>query len=463
MEITDEIRETHAALSACSLEFLDYVCKNPECQHRSSFALLDRGDDLVRFPLQSWPTFVSRPFRQEIVRAAVGVTRLIKSIPERFFDADPHKLASYYSLDDRYSSIMVELLKMREHVDGLITRHDFVYSASGFKCLECNMSSFLGGWNTGVFARWYSQIPVLQQFFSALPHGLIYTDTPRNFFLHILQQAQGRLRIESEINVAFVIPSGDSPRRAAVEFGRSKLREIVNYDSHRITADVVTCNYADFRDDQSGLFLGDKRIDIVVEYTDGFISREVFRNLLMGNIDVYNGPLSVLYSDKRNLALLSEALGSESLSAEESSLIREFIPWTRELKPGNTVYLGDGVNLLDLVESLRQNLVLKPARSAHGERVCIGHKVSAAEWSSTVRNALQEKNPWIVQEQVESLPFLYQSGQSGATPHDLVWGFFVFGDNYAGTFLRMLPKGGSGVVNAALGAVEGAIIEVDDP
>ena len=463
LEITDEIRESHAVLSAYNVDFLDYVRKNPQCLERSSFSALDHRNDLVQFPLQSWPTFVGHEFQHEISRAAVGITRLIKCIPERFFGSDPVKLASYYLLEDHHSSILVELLNLREHVDGLINRHDFVYGATGFKCLECNMTSYLGGWNAGIFAQWYGEIPVLQPFFSALSHELTYADIPRNFFRHMFQRAQGRLPIGNEFNVAFVIPQKERPEHTAVDFARSKIQEIANRGGPHIEASVGTCDYADFQADARGLFLNGKRINVVVENQNGFVSREIFRNLFMGSIDVYNGPLTVIYNDKRNLALLSEAQNSDLLTAEEQDFVREFIPWTRELKSGRSEFDGERIDLVEFVESHRERLVLKPARSAHGERVHIGSKMGPAAWLSVLEQALQADDSWIVQELVESLPFLFQNGRSGASPHDMVWGFFVFGDQYGGTLLRMLPKEGSGIVNAAQGAMEGALIEVQEP
>ena len=89
MEITDEIRQAHASLSEVNLRFLEYVCRNPECQDRSNFSVLERHHDLVEYPIQSWPTFVEQSFQQELARSAVAVTGLIKSVPERFFNADP--------------------------------------------------------------------------------------------------------------------------------------------------------------------------------------------------------------------------------------------------------------------------------------------------------------------------------------------------------------------------------------
>ena len=47
-----------------------------------------------------------------------------------------------------------------------------------------------------------------------------------------------------------------------------------------------------------------------------------------------------------------------------------------------------------------------------------------------------------------------------AAPHDVIWGLFVFGDHYGGGFTRLIPRGVTGVINAARGALEGVLFEV---
>ena len=461
MEITDEIRQAHASLSEVSLRFLEFVCRNQECQDRSNFSLLGRHHDLIEHRLQSWPIFVGQSFHQELARSSVVVTGLIKSVPERFFNADPRKLSQFYALDERYTSVLTELLKMRHHSDGMVSRNDFVYGPSGLKCLECNMSSNLGGWEVGVYASWYSQVPVLKPFFGELSTDLVYIDVPFNFFQHIVQRAQKRPANEKTIHIAFIVPEKSNVTlRGFEKFCRNKLQEAAGDSNHPIQAYVSVCENSDFREHRGKLYLGDRRVDVVLERTYGLISREVFRNLLIGNVDVYNGPLTALYADKRNLALLSDSVGTDRLTQEESNLVAKLIPWTRELEPGTTLYGDERVDLLNLVEAQRQRMVLKPARSSSGEGVCLGRHVNADDWTTAVQEALASERPWVVQEHVESYPFLCQSGQFGASPHDVIWGPFVFGDRYAGTFLRMLPKEISGVVNRIQGAVDGTIIKV---
>ena len=69
---------------------------------------------------------------------------------------------------------------------------------------------------------------------------------------------------------------------------------------------------------------------------------------------------------------------------------------------------------------------------------------------------------WIVQERVESKPYLYPPAPGAApVPHTVVWGLFCAGWQYAGAWLRMLPQeSGNGIVNSVLGAAEAALLEV---
>jgi hypothetical protein len=70
---------------------------------------------------------------------------------------------------------------------------------------------------------------------------------------------------------------------------------------------------------------------------------------------------------------------------------------------------------------------------------------------------------WLVQECVDSHPFIFQRGEDDYEPHDGAWGFFVFGDRYAGGWTRVLPSSNKkGVVNAHQGAQMAMIFEVDE-
>jgi uncharacterized circularly permuted ATP-grasp superfamily protein len=167
-------------------------------------------------------------------------------------------------------------------------------------------------------------------------------------------------------------------------------------------------------------------------------------------------------SNKFNLALLSENADSNIFTREERELIVKYIPWTRKIVPGETTYEGKIIDLEDFVRSNRERLVIKPSMGAGGVGVYIGQNLDETRWLEIVKTAFRTKG-WLVQEYVESSPYLYQVGENRSTLHNVVWGFFVFGSRYAGGWVRVLPKEGNlGVVNSSQGAEESIIFEIDE-
>ncbi|MCP4213545.1 MAG: amino acid adenylation domain-containing protein, partial [bacterium] len=72
-------------------------------------------------------------------------------------------------------------------------------------------------------------------------------------------------------------------------------------------------------------------------------------------------------------------------------------------------------------------------------------------------------NNWIVQEFIESPPYLFQLGEDGYAEHYAVWGFIFFGETYAGGVLRIAPADNeTGIINNLQGARVSVIFEVDE-
>ena len=140
-------------------------------------------------------------------------------------------------------------------------------------------------------------------------------------------------------------------------------------------------------------------------------------------------------------------------------MIERSVPWTRQLRPGYVTYRGEREFLPDLLISRQERLVVKDARDWGGKGVALGRSTPKEAWECYVDNAL-DAGGWIVQEVLESRPYLYQCGEYGCVPHDVVWGPFVFGDRYAGSVLRMQPQAGRGAVNLSLSATQGLVFEI---
>jgi hypothetical protein len=205
-----------------------------------------------------------------------------------------------------------------------------------------------------------------------------------------------------------------------------------------------------------------RRIHAAVEVHHEGTAAQAFRCFRAGNLNLYNAAARTLLTDKRNLALLSEHAAGGSFTPEERELIERHVPWTRRLAREESAWrTGERVWLPELALGQRAELVLKAAREGKGQGVHVGAFTPEAEWRARVEQAL-EQGSWVLQERLESLPFLHQTGERGSAPHEVVWGLFVFGSRYAGGFLSLRPKGETGVVNVHQGASEGVIFEVAD-
>ncbi|MCP5046960.1 MAG: circularly permuted type 2 ATP-grasp protein, partial [bacterium] len=138
-----------------------------------------------------------------------------------------------------------------------------------------------------------------------------------------------------------------------------------------------------------------------------------------------------------------------------------YVPWSRKIIPGATIYDGKKVNLEDLLLENKDNFVVKPSVATGGEGVYIGRSASAEKWSELIHRAMKDKT-WLAQEIVESTPALYRSGEDGSELHDMVWGFFIAGSRFTGSLLRVLPqKNNKGVINGHQGAKSSVVFHVD--
>lgn len=207
------------------------------------------------------------------------------------------------------------------------------------------------------------------------------------------------------------------------------------------------------------VFCRGRRVHALVDMTPRPSDTALYRCFKMGGLLLLNDSIDLIFGDKQNLALLSENADSPLLSSEERELVRRHVPWTRRLADREVVYAGRRARLLDLVLGEQDRMVVKPGMDFGGKGVYLGRATSDAEWRRAVDAALDEGS-WVVQEALESRPYLFQAGPEGCSPHDVIWGPFVFGGEYAGLILRVQPKSVDGAVNLSLAATEGIVFEL---
>jgi hypothetical protein len=189
------------------------------------------------------------------------------------------------------------------------------------------------------------------------------------------------------------------------------------------------------------------------------VFRSVFRASMARGLELHSGLCTILLSDKRMLALLSDPDLAGDLTEEERGFVERYVPWTRLLKEGGTSHRGREVRLPDFALSERRSLVLKRGQSTKRGDIFIGPTTPEHKWEAAVRHALEE-GCWVVQEFLDAPPFYYQHGQDGYTLQTLVFATFAVDGAYAGSWLRMCPTGVKGPINRSYGADIGLSLEV---
>jgi hypothetical protein len=414
---------------------------------------------MIPYPI-TWPTLVDARRVAEMERATVGVCKLIKAIPTVVFGGDLGAMAAFYGYDP---IVLAAGFSVRSYMNSTVARCDFIDTPGGLMCCEVNMAANLGGWHHGFWRERYLRHPVLMDFcaregISPGGHDVLVT-----FCEHMIDDAleSGVMEEGGELNV--VIDVRRPPTEGAQRYAAELYAEILRRTGRGVTGHLWLSNALEeeltFRELE--VYMGERRVHVFYRFASGAPFLQVLRSQLVGRIRLYNGALTQMWVNKRNLALLSENEGLEAWKEEDRELIRDHIPWTRLVSPRTTTWRGAEVQFPGFLLDHRDDLVLKRGLGLGGADVHVGRYLAPDAWEARVHEAVEE-GEWIVQERVESKPYFYPP-QPGAAPvpHTVIWGLFCTGWRYGGGCLRMLPQdAGEGIVNGARGAYEGAMLEI---
>lgn len=460
MPIPQDILEVHQGLSNCSGKFLDFTAKNPASLKFSNYSMLNLNDDLIR--LQPWPTFINRDKKKEMQEASTRVFNLIKSIPVRIFANNTGEMGRYYETPAEEVKSQLAGVDDR-HLNHLLARGDFILSRSGFKCIEFNVTANLGGLQVPFWESLYLNTPVISEFLREYDVRINKNNLLSALLEHLIDAALEKFTdFDDGMNVVIAI-RGYSGKYYPMELYLNELykKKLHSRDS-KLRGKIVICDLGKLVISADHVFYEDKRIHNLIEMYHGSLPDEITAVFKAGNICIYNGPITGLLSNKLNLALLSENKDTGIFSDREREIIGKYIPWTRKITAGTFFDGREKIDMVDYIISNREKLIIKPALGYGGWGVYIGQNTMAGEWEKIVKNAAKEKK-WLAQEYVQSYPYLYQAGDDGCAVCDAVWGFFVLCSEYAGSWVRVLPREKSrGVINCHQGATVSIVFETEE-
>jgi tyrocidine synthetase-3 len=457
--------QAQETLSACNVKLLEFVYQEPGARSGSNYR--EMIEKLGADVLQPWPTFIEQPAREIMEKTALTTINLIRGIPKRFFNYDPYLMSRYYRLPARMIETQLNGVT-DEFLETLISRGDFVFTSTGYKCLEFNIAANIGGLYLPFWSIPYFENPIISRFLKEKQVKIKDRDVIEIFLEHLVSTAGETLTIkDNRLNIAVV--AQDIVKALGVLNNPIELELALNRKYEKTLARmerkwqgrVILCDVDELTVRGEGLYHQDQPVHVLVEFCEGAVPPEIFHLFKIHRICLFNGPVTGLMSNKLNLALLSEHEDSPLFNETERQAIKHIIPWTRKIAAVETLYKGEKIRLIDFIRRNREQLVMKPAVGRGGEGIVVGKYISQDQWETVLETARQ-KGKWLAQEYVPSLPLLYQYGEKGAEPHMGVMGFLVFGNRYGGGYIRTLPcSKRKGVINVHQGARVSILFEVE--
>lgn len=456
-----EQKRRQQRLSLAAAQYLDWVETHPEALERERFLTVAKSRRANPVEIQSWPCLIDAHHAADLADSAITLDRLMKGLFERYFHNAPERVAAFLGLGEEEVALM---LSPPNGMAEAISRADCMLSDDGFKCVEINCGSHLGGWWVDHLAQAVLGDPLNQAFFRDTGWRARYPSCVRAVMTHMIKLASRRPTFDGRsLNVAITLPGSREAVYGEIHHTwiyKEGFRAALAEHLPGVRGRCLPCFAEDLQVRGDRVFVHGFAIDVIYEQHGDPTPFAVLRAAKSGGVELLTGPSSVLLLDKRLLALLSQHARDGLFSADEAEKIERYLPWTRLAQIPETTYRGETVRMVDLLHAQKHDLVIKDGTSGGGKGVHVGRFCSAERWDRAVREAVADPR-YIVQSFIRAEPFVFQNGPQGCCDHDVIWGSFVVDGAYAGCHVRMMPVGGDGVVNAAQGAMECPVIELE--
>ena len=412
------------------------------------------------YPVSAWPILINGTASGQLEKLCKRIPKLINQIPALYFDNDNKRIADFYFKGNEVYTQFALMCHNKNYQ--IACRLDLTYTEDGFKILEANIGSSIGGWQIHSFesiirkmhpklgndqlgAKVESKNTQLLYAKFLIDKIVEYTNKPHNYI---------------NFFVSFEFSKDEKQRKESVAF----FDDILNKElkERGIRGGAFSGDISKMKLESNGLFYEGKKVDcvLVLGLDEGIeIPPDVFRAFIMGHIYFPDHLGISMVSDKRNLGLLRELAEKSKFHEEDNELLIEGIPWTVEVKDYMVIYEKQDYNCLQLLISNKDKFVIKLAHGYQGKDVFIGKFSTLEHWKQIVAMA-SAKGKFIAQEFCESINFNAPNTQGKWVPHKFIWGAFGFGNTYGGVWVRMSDVSTDiGVINSATGAVEAMVYE----
>ncbi len=405
----------------------------------------------------SRPIFVGYQEASSLHADVETVRSVLVSLPDRLYEGDFTAFAGDAGAEG-YE--ITALAASRSNPVSPQARADLYQDASGFRLMEFNMGSALGGMENADLCRAMLRHPLLAGFAAA--HRLGYVDTMREQVTN-LRTAAG-------------LAAGSAPVIAVTDWPSSYDRRLGPYMHNlarrwrELGLDAHGCHLGELEVRGGRVWLAGRAVDVIsrmflLEYLLEPGAAELMEPVLgaaaRGQVAMFTPLDSELFGSKAALAMLSDERNRHLFTAAELASIDRILPWTRAVRPG-PVTLEDGqrTDLLDYAFGHQDDLVLKPTLRYGGQDVLPGwhHQTSPGLWRDRLEQALD--GPFVIQRRIRPVPELFPGDPgSEAVPWIVAWGLYTGASGFGGIITRAgTVESGLAVLNVSSGAHVGCCL-----
>ncbi|MFV2120412.1 hypothetical protein ACE14D_19025 [Streptomyces sp. Act-28] len=409
------------------------------------------------------PAFLGETERRTVVEDLHTVHGLLRSLPERVFGGSLTALAAAVGMDPLQSALITRSARTGSLLP--LGRADLYHDGTGFRLLEFNITSALGGFENADINRAMLAYPPLEEFVRR--HGLRYRDTLGCMVRTMYAECAAAVPADRAPVVAVV----DTVENFAVVGPRLRVfaAKLADHGVEGIACDLGALTYPNGRPTVSG-----RAVDVVFRY---FLAEDLadpasaalLEPLLdaaeRGRVGLFSRLDAELYGNKGTLAMLSDERHRDLFDAAELACLDRLLPWTRYVRPRTTDPDGDRVDTLAYALAHRHELILKPTLLHGGSGITAGWEADAAAWEREVASAMD--GPFVLQRRVRPAAEPFPDGAGGVRELFLNWGVYVGArgvgdDGYAGGFVRGSTDPAVGVVSVGGGAAVGCVFHGGD-
>ncbi|WP_405166646.1 hypothetical protein OG203_17045 [Nocardia sp. NBC_01499] len=402
------------------------------------------------------PVFLSRAERSQVADDLNQIYQLLTELPERLFRGDVGALARAVGMTTTQVDVVQ---RARQAGTALLplARSDLYRGSSGFKLLELNITSALGGFESAGINRAMLLHPALASFVS--DKRLAYTDTFGDIVKTLYAECAKHLNHGRHPVVALV----DWPESFESYEPRLKVMAAL---FETLGIDAIPCHVGQIAERNGRLEVRGRPIDVVYRFflveeivtpADGELVAPLLRAFEEGRVGIFSRLDAELYGNKGTLAMLSDDRNRSAFSDEERRCIDRFLPWTRHVRTTATDSVGQEVDLVAYALAHQEDLILKPTLLHGGSGIVPGWTSSQEDWKAQLAAAVG--GSYVLQERIRPIPEAFPADEgSGVQELYLNWGVFLTdprvtgADGFSGCIVRGSSDPEVGVVSMSGGA-----------